>query len=176
MAERCSEKNATAVVCRWLRRLHTPVSSAALALAVTVVAGVIVAVLMTRFSSDPVVTRECNGSDIQINFPTDGVRVKDFVSVAGTFDCLEESLWITVTPPLGTPHGIHPTAVDLQRQEFSGTAVLSSGRGVYRICAAVADDNARQTFEAVLEQDPPIGLPELPPGALLRACVEVLIE
>lgn len=134
-------------------------------------------VLQGLFSaSSAVTTISCDDPGVQINFPQEAQVVQEIVSVAGSFDCLpkDRGLWITVTPPLGSPHGIHPTSVD--GDTFSATAVLASGAGEYRICVALAERNAEQAFQGAIRQDPPIGLPNLPATALIRSCVEVLVE
>lgn len=141
----------------------------------SVLGGIIV---IRCYSPDPVQTTVCREPDIRINFPVEGQPVPEIVELVGRFDCIPEArgLWITVTPPLGTPHGIHPVVVKTQNQTFTSTAVLSSGPGEYRICAALTDKDAEQAFQAAIKQIPPVGLAELPPSALLKSCTKVLVR
>lgn len=137
-----------------------------------VAAGVIAAIIVGIVSSGPGETGICEDPEIRINFPVEGQPVQEVVELVGRFECIPESrrLWITVTPKLGTPHGIHTVVVDTQARTFSATAVLSSGPGEYRICAVLADKDAGQAFQGAIEQEPPVGLAELPPTALLVSC------
>ncbi len=100
------------------------------------------------------------------------------MEVAGTFECPPETweLWTTVTPPSGAPHGVHPVLLDTQAGSFTADAVLASGPGDYVICATRADEHAQQTFIAVIKQDPPVGLPGLPPTAIPQHCVKVTLR
>lgn len=133
----------------------------------SVVGGIIVITIYSPSSGE---TTTCNGP--RINFPGEGQPVLEVVEVVGRFECLREgrSLWIIVTPPAGSPHGIHRAVVDAKKRTFSSTAVLSSGPGEYEICMALADKDAEQGFQAAIEQDPPVGLAMLPPTAGLVSC------
>lgn len=162
---------------RWyIRRFRSLLGFVALGAVASVIGALVVQGVFSAGSGvSTSFSTSCDNPKVEINFPRDGLMVNSIVDVLGTLDCLRggSSLWITVTPPLGSPHGIHPVSVE--DTAFFGTAVLASGAGEYRICVALADRDAQQTFQGAISQDPPIGLSDLPATSALLSCVEVLL-
>ena len=150
------------------------------ALALTITATIVGTILYFQlFGPGSAPAGECDNPDLSINYPQDRQEVTGVVEIRGTFDCLpmpeDQTFWIIVTPPIGSPHGVHRPSVISQGKTFSATVVLGSGPGNYEVCAVLANKAATQTFEGAILQDPPVGIVSFPVGALRMDCKDLVL-